>query len=401
MKRPIAVLTAVAITMAAGVGITAAALDAGPQSLEARTQAVASTLRCPTCDNLSVADSPSPMARSMRGRIAEQLTQGRPPDEIRQWFVDRYGPWILLNPPREGVSILVWMAPLAALAVGGGVAVWLLRGRRRGTPAAADVDTGALADSWREGELDMPDTPAGERLEAALRWLDEEHHAAAGGGQRRAAAAAEEAAAAWQALERAADEQPAGRRPIGWAGGGLLLLAAIAAALPATIGARDVGGIATGGVPAGSGADVLAEQDGPPAGSRDEAGDSPTAAAGNDARRVLAELDELAAAEDDPADAAAAVASQLPDDASVSDRLTVGLLALQHDQLAAADALAASVLAEDSDNDEAILLRGLTLTARGEDNGAAWLQRFVDSAPAGHPGRAVAEDALAGDQTQR
>lgn len=394
-------LAAAVIGVAAIAGVTNAALDAGPQSHEARTQAVAATLRCPTCDNLSVADSPSPMARSMRARIAEQLEQGRSPDAVRQWFVARYGPWVLLNPPQEGVSLVVWGAPVAALAFGAGIGVWLLRGRRGRPLASADTDVDGLLGSWRAGELDVPDSPAGERLEAGLRSLDEDRRIVRPGSPR-LAAAADEVAAAWHTVQQRTDEPAGDRRPIGWAAGGLVLLTAIAAALPAAIAARDVGDVATGGIP-GSDAQVGAEQDGAQAAAdAPENMSAPELDATDEVADLLAELDRVAAAEADSATAAEAVTDRLPADVAPNDRLTVGLLALQRDRLAAADALAVSVLQADTDTGrlEAMLLRGLTLTAQGDDAGADWLQRFVDTAPADHPGRPMAEDALAAAEAQ-
>ena len=395
MRRRLAALAMFVVAAAAVVGLTTAALQTGPQSLEARTQAVASTLRCPTCDNLSVADSPSPMARSMRSTIADQLGAGRTPDEVRQWFVDRYGPWVLLSPPREGVSLLVWLAPAAAVAVAAAIGGWLLRGRRQRGTEPVDVDVDRLHAAWRNRHLDVPDTPAGERLVAAMGWLDDLGQAATAGQQQRTAAV-EEAAAAWQAAQRAPSEPSDTRRPAGWAVGGLVLLAAIAAALPTTIAARGVGGIATGGGPEPRG-EILAEQDGPQTGSTSE----PAGLGAPEATTELLAQLEHAAASDDAVEAASAVLAELPGDQPANERVSIGLLALQQNQLTAADALAVSVLAEDADHLEAVLLRGLALTADGDDAGSQWLERFVDAAPAGHPGHPVAEDALGGEGDRR
>jgi cytochrome c-type biogenesis protein CcmH len=94
------------------------------------------------CQNLSVADSPSEMASQMRGIVRERLAAGEPPAQVIQYFVDKYGQWILLSPRPHGFTLLVWIAPLAAVAIGLAlVAVllwrWTNRGRGGGGPPVA------------------------------------------------------------------------------------------------------------------------------------------------------------------------------------------------------------------------------------------------------------------------
>ena len=121
----------------------AAAQSAKPVS-EDVVHEVAAQLRCVVCQNLSVADSPSEMAGQMRAIIRERLAAGESPAEVQRFFVERYGEWILLAPPRRGFNLLVWLIPIVAVAVGLAATValvWRWTHRRRGTrtpPAAVD-----------------------------------------------------------------------------------------------------------------------------------------------------------------------------------------------------------------------------------------------------------------------
>ena len=103
---------------------------------------IASQLRCVVCQNLSVADSPSEMANQMRAIVRERLASGETPAQVRQYFVERYGDWILLAPPRHGFTLVVWLAPLVAVLVGLAVVALLVRrwtARRRATPPPVDA----------------------------------------------------------------------------------------------------------------------------------------------------------------------------------------------------------------------------------------------------------------------
>ncbi|HTE04256.1 MAG TPA: cytochrome c-type biogenesis protein [bacterium] len=109
----IGVALVMAVTLlAAGI---AAAKD--PQ---ARAQAIAAQLRCPVCQNESVADSPSELAAQMRTLIREKVAAGDTDQQIVDYFVSKYGEWILLEPPRRGLLWIVWLAPAVAL-LGGAV----------------------------------------------------------------------------------------------------------------------------------------------------------------------------------------------------------------------------------------------------------------------------------------
>jgi len=114
-------LAAAAVVSALALGI--AAFADRPVTMTERVDEVAETLRCPVCQNLSVADSTSRVAGEMRRSIAAQLREGRSPDQIRSGFVAAYGEWILLTPG----GTVAWIVPGAAVLAAAAVAAVVLR----------------------------------------------------------------------------------------------------------------------------------------------------------------------------------------------------------------------------------------------------------------------------------
>jgi len=122
-----------------------AAAAEGPRDVgqvsDADVNVVASQLRCVVCQSLSVADSPSEMAAQMRHLVRERLAAGETPDQVVRYFVEKYGDWILLAPPRRGFTLLVWLLPPVAVLLGLAVAVRRVRAwTRRPAPIAEPVD---------------------------------------------------------------------------------------------------------------------------------------------------------------------------------------------------------------------------------------------------------------------
>src|SRR5687767_15874271 len=83
--------------------------------LEARTREVASGLRCPVCQGLSIQASPSELAVQMKDVVRQQLKEGKSPDEVRAYFVSKYGEWVLLEPKASGMNLLVYAAPIVKI----------------------------------------------------------------------------------------------------------------------------------------------------------------------------------------------------------------------------------------------------------------------------------------------
>lgn len=103
-------------------------------ALEQRARQISAGLRCLVCQNQSIDDSDAPLARDLRILVRERLTFGDSDAAVREFVVARYGDFVLLRPPFNLRTLLLWAAPflilLAALAF-----VWR-RGRRMVAPAA-------------------------------------------------------------------------------------------------------------------------------------------------------------------------------------------------------------------------------------------------------------------------
>ena len=107
--------------------VLALTVTASAQEVDLHVRLIASKLRCPVCQNESVADSQSELSAQMRTVIRDKLAAGETEDQIVGYFVSRYGEWILLEPPRQGVLWFVWLAPVVALLGGAALVIAYLR----------------------------------------------------------------------------------------------------------------------------------------------------------------------------------------------------------------------------------------------------------------------------------
>lgn len=116
-----------------------------PTNMTDRVREVAVTLRCPVCQNLTVADSPSRLAQEMRRTIALDLQAGKSPEEIRRAFARSYGTWILESPPKRGIGLVAWIAPVLLVLGGLATAGWAVgRWSREGS---ADRETADVSEA--------------------------------------------------------------------------------------------------------------------------------------------------------------------------------------------------------------------------------------------------------------
>lgn len=101
--------------------------SAADSVLEARTTEVAATLRCPVCQGESIQDSPSTLAQQMRAVVKDRLRSGETPEQVKAYFVARYGEWILLEPKMTGLNIALYALPVFLVIGGLALVVYLVR----------------------------------------------------------------------------------------------------------------------------------------------------------------------------------------------------------------------------------------------------------------------------------
>jgi len=107
------------------------------KELELVTNEVSSLMRCPVCQGLSVADSPTPSAVAMKEEVRQFLAAGYTQTQILTYFEQSYGEFIRLEPKAKGFNLLVWILPIAALLTG--LAVVMRRVRRPDDDARDDA----------------------------------------------------------------------------------------------------------------------------------------------------------------------------------------------------------------------------------------------------------------------
>jgi cytochrome c-type biogenesis protein CcmH len=90
--------------------------------LEARAREIGKELRCLVCQNQSIDDSDAPLARDLRLLVRQRLVHGDSDAAVRQYVVARYGTYVLLKPPFEPETYLLWFGPLLLLGAGAATA---------------------------------------------------------------------------------------------------------------------------------------------------------------------------------------------------------------------------------------------------------------------------------------
>ena len=146
MKKILAIFA-----MTAAIGAAAAAADLPSAQISGkeaqateldpgehrRVQGIASQLRCLVCQNQSIADSDADLAVDLRKQVIEQINAGRTDEEIIKYMVDRYGDFVLYNPPFKASTVILWVGP-AVLFFGAVIAFYINLRRRKSQVAKTE-----------------------------------------------------------------------------------------------------------------------------------------------------------------------------------------------------------------------------------------------------------------------
>jgi cytochrome c-type biogenesis protein CcmH len=117
-----------AFFLAVGLVNTAAAQSGSREVTDDEVNEIAQDLYCPICESTPLDVCPTQACEDWREIIRTKLSQGETEQQIKDYFVDQYGPRALAEPPREGFTLAVWIIPIAAVIIGGFFFTRYLRG---------------------------------------------------------------------------------------------------------------------------------------------------------------------------------------------------------------------------------------------------------------------------------
>ena len=127
MSCPAIVCAALLVMSGSASASQSAVQPAEPQKVELSTESeayqIGLLLRCPVCQGMPIADSPADMAQAMMKKIRTMTAEGQERQEILDYFVSRYGEWVLLEPKQEGLNWIIWIVPPVILLLGLGWAL--------------------------------------------------------------------------------------------------------------------------------------------------------------------------------------------------------------------------------------------------------------------------------------
>lgn len=104
------------------------------ESPDDRVERIGSSIKCPVCQGEAIADSPAQMATDMMALVEERVAGGSTDEEIIDELLGSFSGAVLLDPPLSGATLILWLAPIAALLAGVAVVLWWKSHPGRATP---------------------------------------------------------------------------------------------------------------------------------------------------------------------------------------------------------------------------------------------------------------------------
>jgi len=135
-------------------------------ALEARARAISRELRCLVCQNQSIDDSNADLAHDLRVIVRERLSAGDSDAQVKAYLVARYGDFVLLDPPFEAKTLILWLGPALVLLLGAGAIYAALRRREVAATAEtplSEAERQRLAEIGAEDARPEPEQPMGRR----------------------------------------------------------------------------------------------------------------------------------------------------------------------------------------------------------------------------------------------
>lgn len=113
--------------VAATLIVAAIPRDNSPRTADERVQHLSQQVRCPTCGGLSVEQSTAPLAVSSKEEIRTRVQQGQSDEQIRAYFVSRYGSTALMSPEKTGINRVPWIVPILLVVLAAAVLVLVVK----------------------------------------------------------------------------------------------------------------------------------------------------------------------------------------------------------------------------------------------------------------------------------
>jgi cytochrome c-type biogenesis protein CcmH len=122
--------------------------------LEARARTIDKELRCLVCQNQNIDDSDADLAHDLRVLVRKRVLAGDTNDQVKQYIVSRYGNYVLLKPPFDAETYLLWFAPVLLLLGGAGIAFAFYRNVNTARPQPLSAEDEARVAALIEGGVE-------------------------------------------------------------------------------------------------------------------------------------------------------------------------------------------------------------------------------------------------------